>query len=125
VEESTFPKPTCCCETPAQAITKPWSGEVVSTIASTRAPIAVIECCDRKAQAACALSFTLWQQATIEITRRDHSIIACSRHIYMGVVLRAHPVRGESHIQRNANQEVATKDAKKRCNKQLMHLPVL
>jgi len=26
----------------------------------------------------------------------------------MGVVLRAHPVRGESHIQRNANREVAT-----------------
>jgi len=25
----------------------------------------------------------------------------------MGVVLRAHPVRGESHIQRNANQEIA------------------
>ena len=29
-------------------------------------------------------------------------------HIYMGVVFRAHPVRGESHIQRNANREVAT-----------------
>jgi len=26
----------------------------------------------------------------------------------MGVVLRAHPVRGESHIQRDANGEVAT-----------------
>ena len=26
----------------------------------------------------------------------------------MGVVLRAHPVRGESHIQRNVNGEVAT-----------------
>jgi len=26
----------------------------------------------------------------------------------MGVVLRAHPVRGEWHIQRNANGEVAT-----------------
>jgi len=26
----------------------------------------------------------------------------------MGVVLRAHPVRDESHIQRNANREVAT-----------------
>jgi len=32
-------------------------------------------------QAACAQSFTLWQQATIEITRHDHSIIACSRQI--------------------------------------------
>jgi len=39
-------------------------------------------------------------------TRRlqpDHSIIACLRHICMGVILCAHPVRGESHIQRNAN----------------------
>jgi len=26
----------------------------------------------------------------------------------MGVILHAHPVRGESHIQRNANREVAT-----------------
>jgi len=38
--------------------------------------------------------------------RRNHSIIAYSRHVYMGTVLRAHPVRGESHIQYNANGEV-------------------
>jgi len=37
--------------------------------------------CDRKARAASAQSFTLWRQATIEIMRRNHSIIACSRHI--------------------------------------------
>jgi len=37
-------------------------------------------CCDRKSRAACAQSFAPWQQATIEITRRDQSIIACSRH---------------------------------------------
>jgi len=37
-----------------------------------------------------------------------HSIIACSCHIYMGVILRAHPVHGESHNQRNINREVAT-----------------
>jgi len=30
-------------------------------------------CYDRKAHAACAQSLTLWQQATIEITCRDHS----------------------------------------------------
>ena len=30
-------------------------------------------CCDRKARAACAQSFALWQQATIAITPRDHS----------------------------------------------------
>jgi len=33
---------------------------------------------------------------------------ACSHHIYMEAVLRAHPVRGESHIQRNASGEIAT-----------------
>ena len=42
-------------------------------------------CCDRKSRAACAQSFAPWQQATIEITRRDHSIIACSRHIHIFV----------------------------------------
>ena len=67
-------------------------------------------CCDRKARAASAQSFTLWQQAKIAITCHDHSGIACSCHIYrkMVVILRAHLVRGESHIQRNANWEVAT-----------------
>jgi len=32
----------------------------------------------------------------------------------VGVVLRAHPVRGGSHIQRNANGEVATLAQKQR-----------
>jgi len=68
------------------------------------------KCCDRKARAACAQSFTLCQQATIEITRRDHSIIACSFHVYMGVVLRAHSVRGEPRIQRNGSGKDATED---------------
>ena len=36
--------------------------------------------------------------------------IACSRYIYYGVILHAHPVRGESHIQRNTTGEVATAD---------------
>jgi len=64
-------------------------------------------CCDRKPRMASAQSFTLWQHATMKFTRRDHSIIACSCRIYMGVVLRAHSVRGELRIQRNANGEVA------------------
>jgi len=55
----------------------------------------------------CTQSFALWQKVTIEFTHHDHSLIACSRHIY-GVVLRAHPICGKSHIQRNANGEVAT-----------------
>jgi len=57
-------------------------------------------------------SFTLWQQATIEIPRRAHSISACLRHIYMGVVLHVHPVRGESHIQHTTNRVVLTLAAK-------------
>ena len=34
--------------------------------------------------------------------------IACSRYIYNGVILDTHPVRGESHNQRNTTGEVAT-----------------
>ena len=36
-----------------------------------------------------------------KITRHNHSIVACSRHISLGAIFRVHPVRGESHIQRN------------------------
>jgi len=34
--------------------------------------------------------------------------IGCSRYIFNGVILHAHPVRGESHSQRNTIGEVAT-----------------
>ena len=51
------------------------------------------QCCDRKSWAAYAQSFALWQQATIEITRQDHSIIACSRHIDINILC-VHPVNG-------------------------------
>jgi len=61
-----------------------------------------------KARVASAQSFELWQQATTEFTRRDHSIIACSRHVYIGVVLRVYSVRGKPRSQRNASGEVAT-----------------
>ena len=40
-------------------------------------------CCNRKSRAACVQSFARWQQAKIEITWRDHSIIACSLHTHM------------------------------------------
>jgi len=40
--------------------------------------------------------------------RRDHSINACSCHIYLCVAHCAHPICGESHFQRNINWEVAT-----------------
>jgi len=53
-------------------------------------------CCDWKGRAASAQSFPLSNQATLKIPRRAHLISACSRR--MGIVLHAHPVRGESHI---------------------------
>jgi len=59
-------------------------------------------------RAACAQNFALWQQATIEIMLAISLIIACSRYIYNGVIFHAHPVRSESHNQRNAIGEVAT-----------------
>jgi len=58
-------------------------------------------CCDWKGRSASAQSFTLWHQAAIKIPRRAHFIFACSRHT--GVVLHAHPVLSESHIQHNTN----------------------
>jgi len=66
-------------------------------------------CCDTKARSASSQTFTLWQQATIRIVLRDHSVIGWFHHLYMGVILRAHSVPGETHIHRNANQEVATR----------------
>jgi len=64
--------------------------------------------CYRKSRAACAQSFAPWQQATIEIMLAISLTIACSRFIHNGVMLYAHPVRGESHNQRNSTGEVAT-----------------
>jgi len=54
-------------------------------------------CCDRKSRAACAQSFAPWQQATIEIMLAISLTIACSCYTYDGVILHAHPVRGESN----------------------------
>jgi len=65
-------------------------------------------CCDRESRAAFAQSFAPWQQATMEIMIAISLTIACSRYIYNGVILHAHPVRGESHNQRNTTGEVAT-----------------
>jgi len=48
-------------------------------------------------------TLTLWQQATIEFTRCAHSIMACSRHVHVSAILSAHPVRGASRIQCQAD----------------------
>jgi len=65
-------------------------------------------CFDWVGRASSAQSVTLWQQATIVILRRAHSISAYLCQIHNGVVLHAPFVRGESHIQHNAKQEIAT-----------------
>jgi len=54
------------------------------------------------------LMYPLQQQATIDITRHAPSIFGILHHMCMGVVLHTNPVRGELHIQCNANREVAT-----------------
>jgi len=51
-------------------------------------------------------SFTRYYRQSFDIT--ISLTLACSRYIYNGVILHAHPVRGESHNQRNATGEVAT-----------------
>ena len=64
--------------------------------------------CDRKSRAARAQSFAPRQQATTEIIRRNlsyHCLLAPCEYIF---VLRALPVRGESHNQLNTTREVAT-----------------
>jgi len=48
------------------------------------------------ARGACAQSFTLRQQPTVEFTCHDHSIIVCSRHMYM-VLFFAHAPFGVNH----------------------------
>jgi len=63
-------------------------------------------CSDWKCLAASMQSFTLWQQATIKIPRHAYFISTCSCHL--GVVLHAHPIRGELHIHHKANWEAAT-----------------
>ena len=65
-------------------------------------------CYDRKSQAACAQSFALWQQATMEIMRRKHSIIACSHHVYILFFFAHIPFVVNRAFQRNATGEVAT-----------------
>ena len=61
-----------------------------------------------KAWEAYAQSFAPWQQATIEIMRRNLSYYCLlAPRIYI-LVLRAHPVCGESHNQCNATSDVAT-----------------
>jgi len=71
-------------------------------------PHFLVGCCDQKSRAACAQCFTPWQQPTIEIMLAISLTIACSRCTYDGVILHAHPVRGESHNQRKTTGEFAT-----------------
>jgi len=64
-------------------------------------------CCDQKFRAAYAQSFALWQQAAIEFTCHDHSIIACSRYICVWCCS-SRTSRSWWITQRNTTGEVAT-----------------
>jgi len=67
-----------------------------------------LNCCNRKSRAAYAHSFAPWQLARIEMMRRNFSYYCLlTPRIYI-FVLNAHPVRGESHNQRNTTGKVAT-----------------
>jgi len=59
-----------------------------------------------KAQGACVQSFAPWQEVT-RVHARDHYYCLFAPHVYI-IVLRAHPVCGESHNQCNVTREVAT-----------------
>jgi len=65
-------------------------------------------CCDRKSQTGCAQRFHRGSKQQWRSCVAISLTIACSRYIYKGVILQAHPVRGESHNQRNATGEFAT-----------------
>ena len=52
------------------------------------------------------------EHAFLEVTHQGHyiaiTLLLFVRATYMGAILRARPVRGESHIQRHADHKVAT-----------------
>ena len=85
--------------------------ETKKTGDSSNACVCCHRCCNWNVRAACAQSFTLWQQATIEFSSPDEItllLLVHATHIAYGVVLRAHTVCGEPRIQQNASREVAT-----------------
>jgi len=64
-------------------------------------------CCDWKAKRQVNKASHCGIKQQLEITQQDDSIIACSCHMHMGIILHAHPLCDEPHIQCNTNQEVA------------------
>jgi len=68
----------------------------------------VMQCCDRKSPSGKCAKFCTVAAGNNRV-HMPRSLYFClfAPRIYI-VVLRAHPVRGESHNQRNANGEVAT-----------------
>jgi len=51
--------------------------------------------------------YTLFGKNKIKFGQKYSASPKTSTPVTCGVILHAHPVRGESHIQRNANREVA------------------
>jgi len=71
-------------------------------------------CCDPKSRAAYVQSFALWQQGTIEFTCHDHSMIACSRYVYVWCC--------SSRTSRSWWITQSTQHHRRGCNKCVMHM---
>jgi len=70
------------------------------------------DCCDRKSRAAYAQSFAPWHQATIEISQRDHSIIACLRQTHISC---------SSRTSRSWWITQSTQHRRRGCNSTILH----
>ena len=64
-------------------------------------------CCHQRTRTASVQSFTLCQQATMEIVRCDYSVVCSRNENNMGATLSSHPVCGASRMRRRANRLVA------------------
>jgi len=60
-------------------------------------------CCDRKSRATCAQSFAPWQQATIEIMRRNLSYYCLLAHGVVGVLFFTHITQSTQRHWRGCN----------------------
>ena len=75
-------------------------------------------CCRNRSRAA----ITLCVRSSFTSSYQQRSLYYCLfAPLIYGDVLRVHPVRGESHIQRNANREVATTYTTHWCSNMIVH----
>ena len=78
-------------------------GRIVSTVTLSHLELLRLEKPEQQVRKASYCGSMQQQRPCVAI-----SLIACSRHLFISVVLRTHLVHGESHIQRNTTGKVAT-----------------